>query len=295
MSEQDFREALRKTMDAVSPPPQMSDATVLAAAHRDRRRRRTLWASAGTAVVVAAIAVGVVLIAPSKSGGDGVQVGGPQPKSTEEVPPPRATGSATEETNVPEESDDTLPPGMTDRTQQSGPEHERGVTLAGALDEVMASAGYGTPGDLKGTGELAGAQLKRDQANYDGKVDGVEKWTYTAITPVTKGDGVGEVFVDVTKTSEQGSGCDLVGSSELGGRCEEITVDGKKVGFVDVDDSIHEHVDQFAVYRHDDGTIVNISQSLDFGFTDLPALSKLPFTPDQLAALTLDPRFKITG
>ena len=294
MSEQDFRDALRKTMDAVTPPPQMSDAPVLAAAHRDQRRRRTLWASAGTAAVVAGIAVGLVLLAPSKPGGDGVQVGGRQPTSTEDAPRP-ATGFATEETSAPKDTEETLPPGMTDRTQRSGPEFEKGVTLAGALDEVMAAAGYGTPGDLEGTGELAGAQLKRDQANYDGKVDGVEHWSYMATTPATKGDRVGEVIVEVAKVSGQDSGCGLAGMWGLEGPCEEITVDGKKVGVVAVDDSLHEHIDMYAVYRHDDGTVVNVAQSLDYGFTDLPALSALPFTPQQLAGLATDPRFNVAG
>lgn len=292
MSEQDFREAIRKTMDAVTPPPQMSDAPVLAAAHRDRRRRRTLWASAGSAVVVAAIAVGVVLIAPSKSGGDDVQVGGPQPTSTEDMPKPTGTGSATEETSAPEESDETFPSGMTDRTAKSGPHYERGAALTAALDDVLADTGYTTPGDLENVGELYGP-LKRNQANYDGKVDGAEQWTYSATTPAVKGSGTGEMMAEVTTASGQASGCDLPRMWGLEGQCREITVDGKKVAFVDVAQGRRDHVDQFAAYRHDDGTLVYVSQSVDYAYSKLPPLAALPFTPEQLAAFAVDERFTV--
>lgn len=297
MSEQDFRDALRKTMDAVSPPPQMSDSQVLAAAHRDRRRRRTLWASAGTALVVVAIAVGVVLVAPSKSGGDNVQVGGPQPTSTQDVattPPSEQAKEQSSESPAGSDTEETLPPGMTDRTQRSGPHNERGVTLTTALDEVLAAAGFGTPGDLEGTGDLAGAELKRNQANYDGKVDGVEQWSYSAYTPVTKGSGVGEMVAEVSTVTEQVSGCALPPMWGMEGQCEELVVDGKKVAVTDVNDPNQEHVDQVAIYRYEDGTIVYVSQSADYGFTDHPALAALPFTPEQLAALAVDERFKVT-
>jgi hypothetical protein len=296
MSEQDFKDALRRTMDAVTPPPPMSDAPVLEAAHRDRRRRRTMWASAGTATVVAAIAVGVVLVAPSTSGGDGPQVGGPAaPKPTQDVSTSPAEPSPRETVVSPGKSEETLPPGMTDRTQRSGPHYERGAELTVALDEVLAAAGFGTPGDLEGNGELADAELKRNQANFDGEVDGVEKWTYSAYTPVTRGGGVGEMTVDVSTTTEQASGCALTSAQSVQGQCREVVVDGKKVAVTDVNDPAQEHVDQVAAYRHDDGTVVYVSQSIDYGFTDHPPLAALPFTPEQLAALAVDPRFKVTG
>ncbi|GAB1509940.1 hypothetical protein [Actinophytocola sp. KF-1] len=297
MSEHDFREALRTTMDAVNPPPPMSDAPVLEAAYRDRRRRRTLWASAGTAAVVAAIAVGVVLVAPSKSDGSGVQVGGkpaPPPTTTEEVAGSSANAPASGSA-AGKDTEETLPPGMTDRTQRSGPHYERGAELTVVLDEVLADAGFGTPGDLVGNGELAGAELKRNQANYDGKFDGVERWSYSAYTPATKGNGVGEVIAEVSTVTEQVSGCALPTMWGLEGECRELVVDGKKVAVADVADAHQEHVDQVAAYRYDDGTIVYIAQSLDFGFTDHPALAELPFTPEELAALAIDPRFKVTG
>ena len=297
MSEQDFRDALRKTMEAVNPPPPMSDAPVLEAAHRDRRRRRTLWATVGTAVVVAAIAVGVVLLAPSKPGGDGVQVGGQPsaPRSTQDAAPSPATAEAQEPGGSPERTEETLPSGMTDRTQRSGPHHERSAALTVALDEVLAAAGLGTPGDLVGTGKLAGAELKRNQANFDGEVDGAEKWSYSAYTPATSGSGVGEVIVEVTTVSEQASGCALPTMWGLRGECRELAVDGKEVSVTDVDEPFQEHIDQVAAYRYDDGTVVYVSQSLDYGFTDHPALAKLPFTPEALAALAVDTRFKVTG
>ncbi len=302
MSEQDFRDALRATMDTVPAPPPMSDAPVLEAAHRDRRRRRTLWASAGTAAVVTAIAVGVVILAPSNSGGgDGVQVGNqaPGPRSTQDVATPTTSANAPAEETAGEpgaakDDTETLPPGMTDRTQRSGPHYERGAALAAELDDVVTSAGFGAPGDLEGNGDLAGSRLKRDQANYDGKAGGVEQWSYTAVTPVTKGNGVGEMTVEVRTVDEQASGCALPPMWGLTGQCQEVTVDGKKVGVATVDDPHQEHIDQVAAYRHDDGTVVYVAQSIDFGFTDHPALTELPFTVPQLAALAVDERFKVT-
>ncbi|MFI7678459.1 hypothetical protein [Actinophytocola sp. NPDC049390] len=296
MSEQDFRDALRRTMDTATAPPPMSDAPVLEAAHRDRRRRRTLWASAGTAAVVAAIAVGVVVVAPSKSGGDGVQVGNqpPGPRSTQDVATPTSANEQTGGSAVAEDDTETLPPGMTDRTQRSGPQHERGVALAVALDDVVTAAGFGAPGDLEGNGDLAGSRLKHDQANYDGKVDGVEKWSYMAATPVTKGSGVGEMIVEVRTVDEQASGCELAPMWGIDGQCREVMVDGKKVGVTSVNHPDQEHLDQVAAYRHDDGTVVYVAQSLDYGFTNHPALTELPFTPQQLATLATDNRFKVT-
>ena len=295
MSEQDFREALRRTMDEATPPPAMSDAPVLEAAYRDRRRRRTLWASIGTATVVAAIAVGVVLVAPSKSDGGGVQVGNqpPAPKSTQDVATPTSANEQTGGSATGKDTE-TLPPGMTDRTQRSGPHYERGAELTVALDEVLADAGFGTPGDLAGNGELAGAELKRNQANYDGEFGGVEKWSYSAYVPVTKGSGVGEMIVEVSTATEQVSGCALPTMWGLQGDCQELVVDGKKVAVGDYDDPNQEHIDQVAAYRYDDGTIVYVAQSIDYGFTDHPALTALPFTPEELAGLALDPRFKVT-
>ncbi len=285
MSEQDFRNALRRTMDTVTAPPPMSDATVLEAAHRDRRRRRTMWASVGTAAVVAAIAVGVVLVAPSSSGGDGVQVGNQPPaaQSTQDV----ATPTSANEPGAETDSTQTLPPGMTDRIQQSGPHYERGVALAVVLDDVVTAAGFGAPGDLEGA-------EKSNYGRYVDKVGGVEKWSYGATTPVTKGSGVGEMSVHVNTTDEQASGCAVARMLYSEAQCTEVTVDGKKVGVSNVNDPNQEHIDQVAAYRHDDGTAVYVAQSLDYGFTDLPQLTALPFTPQQLAALALDDRFTVT-
>lgn len=283
MSEQDFRDALRRTMDSVAPPPPMSDAPVLETAHRDRRRRRTMWAATGTAAVVAAIAVGVVVLAPSSPGGDGVQVGNqpPQPTGTQDV------ASSAGDSPAGSNTEETLPPGMTDRTQRSGPHHERGVTLATALDDVVTNAGFGAPGDLDG------AEVKTNQANYDGKVDGVEKWSYMATTPVTKGSGVGKMIAEVSTVHEQVSGCALPRMWGLEGTCRELTVDGKKVAFVDAEEPGEDRIDQFAAYRHDDGTIVYVAQSAGYGFTQLPPLAGLPFTPEQLAGIAVDPRFAV--
>lgn len=284
MNEQDFRSALRRSMAAQSAPPPMTDAPVLAAAHRDRTRRRALLAGTGSAVAVAAIVVGVAVLAPSGGNPQPLGVGGPQVTST----PMPTSGAA----NAPGTSTSGFPGGMTDRTARSGPRHDRGVALAAELAGVIPP-GYASPGDLLGSGDLAGQPLKTDQAQYTDTVNGVELWEYEAIAPVTKGNAVGRVIVEVHTPGNQttGEGCAMSPAfwAETG-TCTEVRVGGKPVAVVTVNS---ERIGQWAGYRHSDGTVVFIAQSKDYAFAGLPALDGLPFTPEQLAALAADPRFNI--
>jgi hypothetical protein len=272
MNEQDFRDALRQTMAVSTAPPPMSDDNVLDAARRDRKRRRAMWAGGGSAAAVVAVAVGVVFLASPGSGG-GVGVGGqpPQVQSTDQAQPPNT-----------EKTEPSLPGEQTDRTPASGPQHDKGVALAEALDGVIP-AGYASPDD---------PELKTNQANYDDTVNGTELWTYSAIAPVTKDGGTGRLIAEVVtpRPDFTGEGCALTAQFwGMKGDCVEVVVDGRKVAVVTPTGD--DRVAQWAGFRHDDGTVVFIAQSVDYNGT--PPLAAPPLTADQLAALAVDPRFNL--
>ncbi|MET8349000.1 MULTISPECIES: hypothetical protein [unclassified Micromonospora] len=50
--------------------------------------------------------------------------------------------------------------------------------------------------------------------------------------------------------------------------------------------------DQWAAYRHPDGVVVYVAQRAKLG-DDPPALTTLPFSVPQLAALAVDERFHL--
>jgi hypothetical protein len=289
MNEQDFRDALRHTMTVEAPPPPMSDAPVLDAAHRDRGRRRAMLAGLGSAVAVVAIAVAVVVVGPSAD--EGVQVGGPAVQTTDTANQPPQTGSASPDTK---DTETSWPNGQTDRTATAGPQFDRGVTLGTALAAVIP-AGYESPDDLTGGDAASGTYpLKSNQAQYMDTINGNQVWGYDARAPLTKGNGVGELSVNVLTPGLGGTGqaCDIaraIGVSE--GSCTEVTVDGKKVGVID--STVDGQRTQRAVYRVANGSAVTVGQSTNYSNAGLPALDALPMTGEQLAALAVDPRFDV--
>jgi hypothetical protein len=289
MNEHDFRNALHRNMSTTPEPPPMSEGPVLDAAHRDRRRRRAMWAGGGSAAAVVAIAVGVAVLIPSASGdGSGLEVAG---QTSVSVTP---TGESSPSSVSTEETKPAWPNGQNDRTATSGPEHDAGVTVLTEL-EAAVPAGYESPDDLVGNGELAGSPMRTHQANYEDTFDGVEVWTYSADVAVTKGDGVGRLSADVRTPGGPtvGEGCDLPPYWGGNGDCTEVVVDGKRVAVVAVPASGHGQFDQWAGYRHEDGTVVYVAQAADRAFTDFPALDGLPLTTEQLAALAADSRFHL--
>lgn len=279
MNEQDFRVALHQAMAGQQAPPPMSDGPVLDAAHRDRRRRRALFAGVGSAAAVVVIAVGVVVLAPIDRNPAPSHVGGAQVTTTTTIPSP----------DKPSDTEPSWPNGQTDRTARQGPQYDRGVALAGELDVVIPD-GYESPDDLRsGDGSFL---LKSNQAQYADTVDGVEVWEYMAIAPLTKGAGVGELIVEVhtPDARETGQGCAMTPLWGVQGSCTEISVDGKTVAVGTTD---RDQFDQWAGYRYEDGTVVYVAQSKGNRNSGKPALDGLPFTQEQLAALAVDPRFRV--
>jgi hypothetical protein len=275
MNEQDFRVALHQSMATQQAPPPMSDAPVLEAAHRDRKRRRALFAGIGSAGAVAAIVVGVAVIAPSGGSHSSIGVGGVQTSESGD----QAT-----------DTDPQFPDGMTDRTARQGPHYDRGVALAAELAGAIP-AGYDSPADLTGSGPYKDQSLQYNQAQWADTIDGVEVWEYQAIAPVTKGNGVGRLMVEVhtPRNRETGDGCAMTPAFwGVTGTCTEVQVNGKPVGVVTADS---DQLDQWAGYRHEDGTVVFVAQSVDYPNAELPALDGLPLTAEQLAELAANPRF----
>jgi hypothetical protein len=272
LNEQDFRTALRDTMSVQVAPPQMSDAPVLEAAHRDRKRRRAKWAGLGSAAAVVAVAAGVAFLAPSGPGDGGVHVG---------AQPPSGSAPASD-------TKTSWPKGQTDRTATSGTQYERGATLADKLAEVVP-AGYDLPDSLPGSDLPA----KDHQAQFADRVGDKDVWEYMAYASPTKGAGAGELLVLVNSPGgATGDGCGIEPALwGMTGNCTAVAVDGKQVAVVDI--TTDNRFDQWAGYRYEDGTTVFVAQGLSHHASGQPALGALPFTSEQLAALAVDPRFKV--
>jgi hypothetical protein len=285
MNEQDFRTTLHQSMATQVAPPPMSDESVLAAAHQDRRRRRTMWAGTATAATVMAVAISVMALGYQHT--DGVQPGAQSPTltTTDTLP---STAEPTGKTQP------SLPSGMTDSTATSGPQYERGVALIDALAGVVP-AGYTSPTDMVGTGDLAGMPFRTNGAVYIGTNDGVEAWTYEATVPLVTGDNVGKLMVEVYSPGNglTGTGCDIGPIANWGDRdgCAELMVDGKRVGAGER--GYQEVTEQWAGYHYDDGTTVFVGQAARYAHSGPPGLAANPLSLAQLAALATDPRFKV--
>ncbi|MFI7673019.1 hypothetical protein [Actinophytocola sp. NPDC049390] len=169
---------------------------------------------------------------------------------------------------------------------------DKAAALAAALDDV-APAGYGTPGDLKGVDDYADRTLKNHEAV---PVDGV--WNYGAATPLTKGDGVGELLATVYPPAwgATGAGCALTPTAwdATAADCTEVTVDGREVAVADVTYPDEDGLPpaQWAGYRHADGTVVFVMQTAQVPRSGRPGLDAMPMTGRELAEVAVDPRLR---
>jgi hypothetical protein len=272
MNERELRTVMHEAV-SVAPPP-MSDEPVLTAGRQALKRRRAMAASAGSAAVVALVAVGVAVLAPAQGDDGGVRVGN-QPPPTSKTNPSTATSPA-------------------NATATSGPQYDRSVALAAALDD-LAPAGYGTPDDLKGVDEFADRTLKSHTAMAIG---GSGAWYYAAGTPLTKGDGVGELIATVytPEWGATGDGCALSQTAwdAKQATCADVLVDGKTVAVADVTRPERDGLPpvQWAGYRHPDGTVVFVMQTAEVPRSGRPALTGMPMPGTELAALATDSHLK---
>lgn len=306
MNEHEIRHALRGVMVASSPPPPMSPEVALEAARQARRRRRAVWAAGGAALAVVAIAVGALVVPGLPRAGSGrlgpaaPSTANPTPISPEAgVPQPGTTPPAGTETVWP-----TGPDGkpQSDRTAYAGPRHDRAAAL---LDVLIASVppGYDIPRETNkdpGSNDPDTAiryWSRAHQAQFRERVGDLEVWEYFASLSVSRAGGTGGLQVEtITAAPEQfpADGCELARTMWTeGGECEVVDVGGALVGVLTPAPSPIRDIHQLAAYRHADGTVVTVSQGLQFYESAEPPLAAPPFGTAALAALAADPRFAL--
>ncbi|QNE16956.1 hypothetical protein F1D05_02350 [Kribbella qitaiheensis] len=278
MNEEDLNQGLRDLMERSTPPPSMDPSHALVRGRTARRRRRLAWSGIAVVPLVAGIGAGPALVASLSGGGpagDLVATGSTTPK-----PVPTAT----------RKSGDPWPEGQTDRTASAGPRVVRVVKL---MDDLSSSVppGFSTP-DLKGAD---GHPLRYPQAQYASNDGEQDYWEYAATIPVERGGRVGRLLMNSTTPDGKSATepCKLAKRFRGGtGTCSVVDVDGKKVGVVTTKG--HSDYDQWATYRHEDGTVVILAQARRFEDQQRPPLTQPVFTSRQLAELVTSAKFKIS-
>jgi len=286
MNENDFREALRTTM-ASAPEPAPMDASVAVTAGRRAARRRTALSAAGTAAAVLLIAGLAAGPARQWLPGDGGGDGGPAPAwDAAGVPSALPTPSAQDGTKPVWPTEASGRP-QQDATARSGPRYEQGRKLFEELLAVVPD-GYTTP-----TGSARdGIPLQDHQAAVEDKA-----WGYLASVAVRRHDRTGRLLAEVHTVGNglPGSPCRLARAFwMMGGECQVVTTGGIEVGVVVRPDQDN-RLDQWAAYRHPDGTVVYVAQSRNATNADseFRPLTELPLTVRELAALAVQPRFHL--
>ncbi|WP_033341746.1 hypothetical protein [Catenuloplanes japonicus] len=304
MDENTLRDALRSTMTLDAPPP-MESSTALAAGRRAVRQRFAV-ATAGTAAALA-VTVGwglgpgtalfqgstqaagpgtdplaPVAAAPSRQPQPGIPAGEPAPGNGSPAP----TGT---EPVWPLDGDGKP---QTDATSRSGHRFEQGVKVR---DELLA---------VIPDGFTAGEQYHQATAEGQGKEAG-STWQYSTSIPITKDGRTGRIEAEV-HTPGNGLPDDLctLAIARFGGvaeTCQVTTVDGKQVAVVTPTGTEtfaqEARADQWAAYRHPDGTVVIIAQdrtATQAGGSGATPLTTLPLTAEALATLATDARFHLS-
>lgn len=278
MNEEDLNQALRDVIARSTPPPSMDPARALDQGRRARKRRTVTWAGVAVVPLVLGVGAGPALIAnfPGNGSAEPMVAGG---SSTTPVPTTtRKTG-------------DPWPEGQVDRTASAGPRADRAVTL---LNELSSSVppGFSTP-DLK---YPDGRSMRWPQAQYASNDGERDYWEYMATIPVQKDDRVGRLLVQSTTPDGKPATDPCKLAQKFRGRtgtCTIVDVNGKKVGVVTTKGNAD--YDQWATFRHADGTVVHLAQAKK---TDLPGQSSLTqpvFTSRRLAELATSPDFKISS
>jgi hypothetical protein len=286
MDEQDFRASLLDAVSKNTAPPAMRAEHALRAGRRAARRRTA--ATGGAAVGVAAVVATVAMAAGGVFGSHGpLQVGTPG------LAPSAQPGTA--KPNVWPTGPDGNP--QQDRTARAGLKYEQGQTLGDQLLAVVP-AGYTVPDNPGGDQRIPSRYA---QAQFEDRVGGKDLWTYMATAQVAKDGKAGQLIVEVHDPGlgpANAAPCALAASFwGESGTCEVVAVDGIDVGVV-TSNGADRRLDQWAAYRHPDGTVVYFAQSRQPNFagdaTPEP-LDVLPLTKTQLAGLAKDQRFHVNS
>ncbi|MEU4803172.1 hypothetical protein [Actinosynnema sp. NPDC023587] len=313
MNEDELKSALHDAMVASSPPPPMSPEAAVAAGQAARRRRKTAWGGAVAGLAVVAITVGAVLV-PQLAGGSGegavIEAGGrssdPRPvppgwSGVTATTPPSPTGSPaqTAPSTASGPTERRWPDGQTDRTATSGPRAEKSVRVLNELGSSLPPTFQAVDKQASGGGWSGPMRYTQSQfATYYGRDE--QSWEYLATTPVVRdgSPGVGRLWIQVaTKGNRMSSTTSPCQASDaawsIKGTCEVVDVGGKEVGYLTAARGEESDLDELAIYRHDDGTVVYLGQSAAYRNTGHPALSGQVFTREQLAALVIDEKFHL--
>jgi hypothetical protein len=295
MNEEDLNEALHDVIVRSTPPSSMDPAHALDQARRAAKRRRAAWAgAAAVTLVVVGVGAGPVLVANytgDRSAGQLVASGPSATPSALTTQPVTTTQPHATVAPTTRKTGDPWPEGQVDRTASAGPRAIRAVTLMTDLSSSVPP-GFSTPA-LK---YPDGRQMRWPQSQYASSDGEQDYWEYQAIIPVQKADRVGQLFVQsITPAGKPAATPCKVAQKFWGGpsTCTVVDVGGKKVGVVTAKGS--GSYDQWAAYRHDDGTVVYLAQARK---TDLPSRSPLTqpvFSSSQLAELATSAKFKISS
>ncbi|MGZ0152912.1 hypothetical protein ACXJJ3_38045 [Kribbella sp. WER1] len=294
MNEEDLGEELHDVMVRSSPPPSMDPASALAQGRRALKRRRIVLSGAAAATLVVGAVAGPALAAhytPGRPGEPMVAGGFSTPTTQPTTQPTTPASTLTPKAPATRKSGDPWPEGQTDRTASAGPRADRAVAL---LDELTKSvpAGFGTP-SLK---YPDGGPMRWPQAQYASNDGEQDYWEYQALMPVQMSDRYGKLLVESTTPTGKPAltPCKLAQQFWSGkGTCTVVDVAGKKVGVVT--DNGQGSYDQWATYRYDDGTVVQLAQARQSDDKNRPPLTQPVFTAAQLAQLATSPKFKISS
>jgi hypothetical protein len=278
MTEQMLREALRETMAASRPPAPMSPAEMVRVARRARVRRHVGWAGVGSVALVATLAVAVAVVPGTP--GPASTIGSVPSRYPTPTPPVTASGTAQPFPTGPDGSP------MQDRTARTGARYDQGLQLLDKLVQVVP-AGYTAPDQ---------PDLRQHQAQFAGRVNGLDVWEYLASVAVANGGGTGQLLADVFTPGNPLSGDSCVLTKQfwgMGGVCQVVSVGTAQVGVV-VQPTGDRRLDQWAAFRHPDGTVVVVAQARQLIAGTAPPLAALPLSVPQLATLAVDERFHLS-
>ena len=281
MNELDFRTAVQGLMTHTDQPEPMDADRVLTAARQARKRRQGTVVGAGAAVAVAAVATTAVVL-PMR-GGDSPDVMPGVSQSPSNEPPPQTSSIFSK------------PPDTRPTAEPGEPAYERASKLLDVLTDVRPG-GYGAPTGLRSEPDGSGDRfpLRQHMADVLWMNGDVPVWEYGADMPITKDGGTGRLHVSViTDDVSPSDPCQLAQKFwGMAGECTMVEVDGKRVGVVmkPTDDRF----DQWASYRHPDGTVVHFAQAkLRVHAEGLKPLATQPYSVRELAKMATDQRFLV--
>jgi hypothetical protein len=287
MNENELRAALRETIAVHPEPPPMESSTAIAAGRR-AGLRRNLLAGTGAAAILG-ITLAVVPGQGRFNGSTGIQPAGDPSEAVQPFPTgyPAPSASWADGTPSGDETKPSWPPEASgDATADTGEHYDTGEKLLASLVDAVPD-GYTAP-----SGSTAdGIPFRSHQATVEG-----DFWRYLASVVISEGEASGQLVVEV---SEPGNGlpedpCAVARAFwNRGGTCTPVSAGKLKVGVVREGDGT-----SWAGYRHSDGTVVYVMQSVSPSLSDpsqpgaLTPLPSLPLDDDELAALATDASFR---